>query len=249
MEAEDITVDTMESERMGAGSSFKPRSRGLTAWQRPLEFIILFVLLPFIVAVAASGRLVIPILWAASALCLSVLLRDRTFDRRMLWRTRPCRAVLPRMLLRFAILAAVLAGMLWLWRPELLLGLPRQRPRVWLFVMVLYPALSVYPQSILYRAFLFHRYGDLLRTPGRRILISAVTFAIVHVVFWNVWAVGFTLVGGFFFAATYERTRSIVLSALEQALYGCFLFTIGWGYYFFTGTMRLASMVAGRAGG
>jgi hypothetical protein len=42
------------------------------------------------------------------------------------------------------------------------------------------------------------------------------------------------------FLASYKRTGSLLFSSLEHALYGDFIFTIGWGQYFFhAGTLRL----------
>ncbi|MXV38623.1 hypothetical protein GO491_08035 [Flavobacteriaceae bacterium Ap0902] len=49
--------------------------------------------------------------------------------------------------------------------------------------------------------------------------------------FQNFIAIGFTFLGGFLFAWRYHRSRSILISCLEYALYGNLLFTIGIGKY------------------
>ena len=60
--------------------------------------------------------------------------------------------------------------------------------------------------------------------------------------FANAFALAFTFVGGIFFLSSYRRTGSLLFSDLEHALYGDFLFTIGWGEYFFhAGTLRMLS--------
>ena len=41
--------------------------------------------------------------------------------------------------------------------------------------------------------------------------------------------------GGLFFADTYAKTRSLAAVYFEHALYGCYLFTIGLGFYFYHG--------------
>jgi membrane protease YdiL (CAAX protease family) len=64
------------------------------------------------------------------------------------------------------------------------------------------------------------------------LLISALIFAWMHLIFRNPLAVILTLVGGWFFAQTYARTRSLRLVCLEHALYGNLIFTIGLGEYF-----------------
>jgi membrane protease YdiL (CAAX protease family) len=67
------------------------------------------------------------------------------------------------------------------------------------------------------------------------ILASAVAFAFVHIIFRNPIAVSFTLVGGLLFAWRYQQTDSLFTSSLEHALYGCLMFTIGLGDYFYKG--------------
>lgn len=146
---------------------------------------------------------------------------------------------------RFAVLAVLMTVALIIFRPELLLRFPLRRPQVWALVLALYPVLSVIPQTIIYRAFLFHRYGRLLESPAKRLIVAALAFSILHVVFWNVWAIILTLVGGYIFARTYDQSRSIPLSVLEHALYGSYIFTIGWGYYLSSaGSARLAALMA-----
>ena len=108
---------------------------------------------------------------------------------------------------------------------------------------VAYPVVSVLPQGILYRALFEKRYAAGL-APALSLLLGAALFSWAHVVFRNVWACAFTFVGGLFFLSTYRRTGSLLFSGIEHALYGDFLFTIGWGTYFYEGTqaaMRAAA--------
>jgi membrane protease YdiL (CAAX protease family) len=141
-------------------------------------------------------------------------------------------------MIRFAVFSLVLVGLVGVAGRHLLFSLIIHRPAVWLLVMVLYPVLSVYPQGVIYRAFLFHRYRDLL-PPGRpSILVSAVVFSYVHIIFYNWIAVAMTLVGGLLFAHTYWKTRSLLVSAIEHALYGCLLYTIGLGRFFYHGAVH-----------
>ncbi len=101
--------------------------------------------------------------------------------------------------------------------------------------MVLYPLLSVWPQEMLYRSLLFHRYRALFRTDIALILVSALAFGFAHVIFLNWIAVAMTVAGGFLFARDYARHRSLPLSCLEHSLYGCLIFTVGLGRFFYTG--------------
>jgi len=102
-------------------------------------------------------------------------------------------------------------------------------------VMVLYPVLSVYPQAIIYRAFFFARYRPLFPNTALLIAMSAVAFSFAHIIFRNPIALTFTLVGGALFAWRYAETGSLFSSSVEHALYGCWMFTIGLGQYFYKG--------------
>ena len=60
-------------------------------------------------------------------------------------------------------------------------------------------------------------------------------FAYMHIVFRNPWAMVLSLPAGMLFYARYRETRSLMVSSLEHALYGCFVFSIGLGVYFYQG--------------
>ena len=145
---------------------------------------------------------------------------------------------------RFAVCAALLWALLKWRHPELLWSFPRQAPAFWLVVMVCYPLVSVSAQGVLYRWYFERRYAAAF--PGRwSLLAGAVAFAFAHVIFRNPWALLFTFAGGLLFLPTYRRTGSMLLANAEHALYGDFLFTVGWGSYFYEGTQAMAAAVAG----
>jgi uncharacterized protein len=203
------------------------------------EFLILLIGIPLALFFGLAGHLPpLPLLWIVAAYCLTVLLRDPAFDRRQLWNAAPLRRELPQILALFAAGVVIVAVLVRLYAPSLFLALPRTHPGFWAIIMVGYPALSVYPQGLIYRAFLFHRYRRLLPgSPAARsaILIgaSAVTFSLMHILFHNWIALALTLPGGILFAARYANTRSLAVSSFEHALYGCLLFTIGLGQFFY----------------
>ena len=150
-----------------------------------------------------------------------------------------------RMLGRFAAGAALLAALLWWHDPAKLWVFPRTHPRFWLVVMACYPVFSVFAQGILYRWLFERRYAPVFPSRAASLAAGAVAFSFAHVLFRNGWALAFTLVGGVLFLSSYRRTRSVLFSDIEHALYGDFLFTVGWGAYFFEGTQKLAAAVAG----
>lgn len=203
------------------------------------EFILLFVGLPltlFFHSAMAWPR--IPVLWAGSVYCIFVLWRDPTFNRRQLWNISGVRSQLVQILALFATGVVVIGALVRVYAPQLFLIFPRTHPLFWLFVMVTYPVFSVYPQGLVYRAYLLHRYRPLLQPdptgpPSLLIFASAAAFALMHVVFHNWIAIALTFPGGVLFARHYLNSKSLFAVSLEHALYGCFLFTIGLGQFFY----------------
>ncbi len=203
------------------------------------EFLALFIGIPLALFFGLASKLPpLPILWVIAAYCLVVLLRDPSFDRRQLWNAAPLWRQLPQIFALFIAGVAVVSLLVHQYAPELFLSLPRQRPRLWATIMIGYPLFSVYPQGLIYRAFFFHRYRRLLRFDLRMnslamILVSAAAFALMHILFHNWIALALTFPGGILFAVRYVNTRSLCVSSLEHALYGCFLFTVGLGQFFY----------------
>lgn len=210
------------------------------------EFLLLFIGLPMALFFGLATRLPpLPILWAVALYCLIVLLRDPAFDRRQLWNAAPLRHQLPQILGLFVMGILIITFLVRLWAPALLFALMRNHPRVWVMILVGYPLFSVYPQGLIYRAFFFHRYRPLIEkgfsglTLGPRarsvilIVASAGTFALMHILFHNWVALALTFPGGILFALRYCKTRSLAVSSFEHALYGCFLFTVGLGQFFY----------------
>ncbi|HTQ71811.1 MAG TPA: CPBP family intramembrane glutamic endopeptidase [Acidocella sp.] len=187
------------------------------------EFLVLFGLVPLLVLSLRQPGILVLVLWGGGFACWAAS------------RAAPQGKALgiQRVLARFALCGAALTLATWALAPALFLSLPLQHPRFWALVMLLYPLLSVWPQEIIFRRFLFHRYGLLF---GNRITAaSAIAFSYAHIIYLNPLAVVLTLAGGAMFARSYSKTRSLTLTALEHALYGCLVFTIGLGRYFFSG--------------
>jgi membrane protease YdiL (CAAX protease family) len=197
------------------------------------EFVLLFVALPLGFRFKPFPFPIIPALWLLTAYCLFWLLRDPAFDRKLLWNAKALRAEWRQIVGLFNILAVLIAGAIFFLRPDWLFAFVRRVPLVWFLIMVLYPILSVYPQGIVFRSFLFHRYRSLFQNPTAMIVASALAFSFAHIVFRNVIAVAFTLVGGVIFAWRYRQSRSLSASAFEHALYGCWMFTVGLGDFFY----------------
>ena len=122
------------------------------------EFALIFFAAPTLFVSTRHRIPAIPALWVLTAYCLFVLLREPHFERTRLWNAAGLAQHAPAILGLFGV--ALAAGILLVRRyaPAAFLSFPRTNPVFWGLVMVLYPVLSVYPQGIAYRLFLFERY-------------------------------------------------------------------------------------------
>jgi uncharacterized protein len=197
------------------------------------EFAVLFLALPILLFIDVITLPLWFILLICTLYCFCLLWIDRSFERKWLWNVdglkKSFRPVMVRAIIAFAFLGVVFALM----EPESLFAFMIEEPKTWMLVMVLYPLLSVLPQELIYRSFLTHRYREVFKSDRLRIHISALAFAFVHIIYMNYPAVFLTYGAGYLFARTYHESRSLLAVAFEHAVYGCFIFTIGLGKYFY----------------
>jgi uncharacterized protein len=206
-------------------------------WALVIEFLVLYVALPVAYRFSPIRVPALPVLWVVAAYAWWRLLADPGFDRSRLWNASQVHGRLIPIFGIFAVVALVLWFAVHRFAPQLEWNFVRSNPGFWAIVMIAYPVLSVYPQGVLYRAFFFQRYASLFPGKWAMIVASAAAFAILHIIFRNWLAVGLTFAGGLLFASRYAETGSLAVSSFEHALYGCWLFTIGLGQFFYHGTM------------
>ncbi|WP_030439860.1 CPBP family glutamic-type intramembrane protease [Actinoplanes subtropicus] len=197
---------------------------------RLVEYLLLFFgLVGVHIAVHVPGG-PIPVLLVAAVAIVFYLRRATGFDRATFWRRGSLRGVL---LLWAAVTVLTVAAVAVFDRAHLF-DLPRHQPWLWLAICVLYPLVSVYPQELLFRAFLLHRYSPVFGS-GRK---AAALAAAAHLLFGNVLAVVATILGGWLFARRYQRTQSLLMVSVEHALYGITILTVGLGQYFYHGRFQ-----------
>lgn len=202
------------------------------------ELAIICVILPLVLSMFPLRNTLFASLWLVMAYALIVQSRmdgARITFPSFQWHSLKNRTALKPILYRFAISALLLLAVTWAFLPEALFSFPRQRPILWVAVMFLYPLLSVIPQEIVFRSFFFNRYQALFANPHTMVIASALSFGVAHILLKNWVAVVLSAIGGYFFANTYQKHRSLGLAWAEHALYGCFVFTIGLGAFFYSG--------------
>jgi uncharacterized protein len=203
-----------------------------------IEFLFVFLVLPGALAIHPLPLWPLPIMWAVTLYCYVVLRRQPGFDRRKFWGAAAIRVQARSSLVLFLVVGCILSLAVYLLAPRLFLNLPKQYPALWCLIMIFYPLLSVAPQTLIYRAFFFRRYHRMFPRGWPMILASALSFSWLHIVLRNPLAPLLTLPAGLLFAWRYNRTQSVLASAFEHALYGCLVFTIGLGSFFYTGAAR-----------
>ena len=204
-----------------------------------LECLFLFFALPTLIHLMPFTRGVFIFIWMGAVFCYMVLRKDSSFDRKHLWRWEAVnRQHLKPVLIRFIIGAAILTIGVYVVHPEHLFSLPKERTSLWLMVMLGYPILSVYPQELIFRAYFIHRYHKLFTNREVLFLTNALAFGYAHILFNHWLTMLLSAIGGYLFARTYYSSRSLALACIEHALYGCWIFTVGLGIYFYAGAMR-----------
>jgi hypothetical protein len=200
------------------------------------ESAILFVLLPGLFALFGADNLflIIPALFIGAGYCLYVLTKAKCSDTSPAPSKRALRGVMARFILGGLILSATVYHL----NPEGFLDLPGKHPQLWLMILLLYPLLSVLPQELIYRKFLFSRcQAAHIESHSTVILLSSLSFCFAHLLFGNWQAMALSLTGGMLFAYTYHKSRSLLIVWLEHSLWGDLIFTIGLGKYFVGGSV------------
>jgi membrane protease YdiL (CAAX protease family) len=200
-----------------------------------LEGLLIFGAFPLALSLLKPHGWMYVTLWIAAALSWRGLRRHG-----VTWKSEWNAAALSRnttktIILRFIPYSIALMIFTWLAIPEHFFGLPRERPKTWVMVMIFYPLLSAIPQEIIFRSYFFRRFSILFPNALSIQTASALAFGWVHILLQNWVAVVFSAIGGYLFANTYGKTRSLAAVCFEHALYGCYIFTLGLGFYFYHG--------------
>lgn len=164
--------------------------------------------------------------------CGYQLWRDAEFGKSLLVGSKNS-DISKRMLIRFSLVCGSLVALGLIFQPEQFFAFPAERPFLWLAVMIFYPLLSALPQEFIYRTYFFHRYESLTSLKYSTLMLSALAFSFLHIVYDNWWAVGLSFVAGLLFGSTYARTESLFWVTVEHTLYGWLIFTLGFGTYFY----------------
>lgn len=200
---------------------------------KTIEFLLIFIGMPLVFYFDLLPVQKIVALLLVTLGCIIILWFDKSYNFRRLTYRPDIPGMWKKLLTKAALVAIAVFSLTIFVQPETLFALPRERPMVWIIILFLYPILSALPQEVVYREFFFQRYEDLIQPEWVLVAASACSFAFLHIIYDNEWAILLTLAGGFMFARTYKETRSLYWVSVEHALYGFVVFSIGLANFFY----------------
>jgi len=203
------------------------------------ECALLFFIIPaalYFVRTHLAFRIV-PLMWIVSMAACIFLNKTGRLPSRQLWAAEKLTRNLIEILSVFIPCAAVLTVLAWAFIPDRFLAFPQSRPMVWLIFMGLYPVLMAYPQEVFFRTYFFRRYEAIFPDKQVMLAVNAMSFGIAHMIYGNWLAPLMSTAGGLLFAWRYRRSGSVLVTSIEHGLWGNFLFTSGYGWYFYSGAI------------
>lgn len=194
------------------------------------ECIILFFIIPLVLLLDISiyFKLALPLL--GLIYCTRITLKEKLISFNELYEIHSPKDWKP-ILMKTVLLVIISTLFMYLFNAEKLFIVVLNKPVLWITICLIYSIFSVLPQELLYRSFFFKRYASLFKNPTVLIAINAVAFSLAHSLFQNIYISILTLIGGLVFAMTYHRSKSLLLTSVEHAIYGSWLFTLGIGEY------------------
>lgn len=197
-----------------------------------LEFSLLFFGIPLFIFLDKDflhpSILVLPVL-----VFVFLLLKSNTdFMWRELFKWGIPSSVLIQNGLIVILSFVLMLGYVMIFDREHLFDLPRTHPWIYLAMCLFYPVFSAFGQEVIYRTFLFRRYGNLFGKESLCILFSGISFSFLHIVYYDPVSMILTFMGGIWFARIYQQTRSVLFAAVLHGVMGIIVFGVGLGRYF-----------------
>lgn len=192
-----------------------------------LEFLLLFVILPISLALELPVWLkILGVVFGISYVIFSSIKLELFTKKYLIGNYKAKKPKFFWYLLIFFLIFST--GIAYYLEPDKVFEIVIQKPLLWLAIIIIYSCTSVYFQEFVYRVFFFRRYSSLF---NRKIIvfINGLVFGFAHLIFKNYLIFLMTFLGGIVFALTYRKTKSLLLTSLEHAVYGCWLFTLGIG--------------------
>lgn len=195
-----------------------------------VEFILFYVFLPFLANKFLAGWFKIIPLAVMAVLFLILLLKDPSFDTRILTKFR--KNYVAKSAVRMLVISLLLLWFTFWIFPDLFFQYPIRQFKSYIITFFLYPVASVLPQELIYRVYYFHRYEKLVPEKFLLMFSNAFIFGLTHFIYGNWVAPIATFLVSWIFIWNYYNTRSLLNVSVEHYFYGILMFTVGFGYFF-----------------
>ena len=199
--------------------------------RKHLEIFFLYILAPIILLVEIDFAFKIPYFLIGFIYVGYLTIKEEKIEWKIEWRLKT-RGLLVPLIIRFVFILIATILFIHQFEGEKLFNVITKKPWLWAWFSIVYILLSVIPQEFLYRTFFFSRYRELF--PNKWVFMAAncLLFSFAHIWLLSPIVLVFTLVGGVFYFITYRRTQSLLFVGIEHAVYGIWLFTVGFGELF-----------------
>lgn len=203
------------------------------------EFLILCIAVPGYIIVTKSAPFLFVFLWGAVLYGYFILKTSHHETIMHIWKWKAVNwGNLKPILIRWVLASIGMLGFIYFYDPSHMLFITRERPEILPYLLTLYPLLSALPQEFIFCSFFFCRYIRFFGRGKWMVAASTLVFAYAHVLYINPIAPTLSLLGGYIFATTYLKTKSLALVTIEHGLYGNALFVTGLGWYFYSGAVQ-----------
>ena len=193
-----------------------------------IEFFLIFIFIPTILFFIPNTTLIFTMLYIVFFFSLWKIKKDKTFNFSRL-KNKPDWKFIFLYFLIFSLLGFFYTFFV---DKNLFFVFPKESPKVWLLVIILYPLFSVVPQEFIYRVFFFQRYKNFLsKNLFIKCFINSLFFSYAHIVFQNYHAVIITALVSPIFNYSYEK-KSFLTCILVHSIGGLLIFTYGLGKFF-----------------
>jgi membrane protease YdiL (CAAX protease family) len=192
------------------------------------ELIILFFITPTLLALPIPNALKITPAILGVIYCFVITKRFKLIQIKQLYQIN-FSGHLNKIIVTFFLIIISTTLLMYFIQPKNLFLIVIKNPLLWISVVFFYSIFSVFPQELLYRSFFFNRYHNLFKNKKYLLFINILAFPVAHLFLKNELVLLITLIGGIFFSFTYYKSKSVLLSSIEHAIYGSWLFTVGMG--------------------
>ena len=203
------------------------------------ELIVLGLIFPILVVYYGLSNYILFFLWIIFIYCLIIFLCFYKSKESLnkFFTIYKHRTYIYLILFRWIFFSFFLYIFTVVFFPEHLFSIQKKNISLLYKIFLFYPLFSAFPQEFIFCTYFFKRYKSLFIKEKNMIIMSSILFCFAHIFVINWVAPLIGLFGGFIFARTYSKTKSLLIVSLEHALYGNTLFFLGLGWFFWGGSV------------